>query len=141
MTDLNTAIQVATAAHAGQVDKSGQPYILHPLRVMLAMETEDERIVAVLHDILEDTPVTANDLYWEHGFKPHVVEAVFALSRKPGEDYPDFIRRLAVNPLARSVKIADIKDNLRPGAEHLRSKYEAALRMLTEGCEIDGGEE
>ncbi len=137
---LDTAIKLATDAHAGQVDKAGQPYVLHPLRVMLAMKTTDERIVAVLHDVVEDTSWTCDDLYWQHGFKPEIVMAVAALTRGKNEDYFDFIRRLAPNPIARAVKIADIRDNLdaiRGLAEDTKAtvraeKYRRALDMLEE---------
>lgn len=136
--NLDLAIKIAIDAHAGQVDKGGQPYILHPLRVMLSVETDDERIVAVLHDIVEDTTITANDLYWVHGFKPAIMIAVVALTRRQGEDYFDFIRRCMGNPLARAVKIADIRDNLDPKrplpsdpkAFDRAEKYRRALRML-----------
>lgn len=141
--NLDTAIKLATDAHAGQVDKSGEPYILHPLRVMLSMKAEDERIVAVLHDVVEDTPWTCEDLYWQHGFKPEIVMAVAALTRGKDEDYFDFIRRLAPNLIARSVKIADIRDNLDPGrglptdakANERIEKYRRALEVLREGHE------
>lgn len=138
--NLDTAIKLATDAHAGQVDKSGEPYILHPLRVMLSMKTDEERIVAVLHDVVEDSPWSCDDLYWQHGFKPEIVRAVAALTRGKNEDYFDFIRRLAPNPIARSVKIADIRDNLDPSrglpsdptATERVEKYRRALDMLRE---------
>lgn len=136
--NLNAAVKLATDAHTGQVDKAGEAYILHPLRVMLAMKTEDERIVAVLHDVIEDSPWTCDDLYWQHGFKPEIVMAVAALTRGKNEDYFDFIRRLAQNPLALTVKIADIRDNLDPSrglpsdpkAIERVAKYRRALNML-----------
>ncbi|MFT2211463.1 GTP pyrophosphokinase [Rhizobium giardinii] len=145
MSDLDTAIKIATDAHAGQVDKGGQPYILHPLRVMLSVETEDERIVAVLHDVVEDTNITANDLYWIHGFKPAIMIAVVALTRGKNEDYFDFIRRCVENPLARAVKIADIRDNLDPrrllsddpNGPTRRQKYRLALAMLQEWSPLE----
>ncbi|MCV9961436.1 HD domain-containing protein [Pararhizobium sp. BT-229] len=138
--NLDLAIKLATEAHAGQVDKAGQPYILHPLRVMQAMKTDDERIVAVLHDVIEDTAWTCDDLYWQHGFSPDVVAAIGALTRRSGEEYFDFIRRAAANPLARAVKIADIRDNLDPtrrlpddpNAIERAEKYRQALAMLLE---------
>ncbi|WP_426126249.1 HD domain-containing protein [Pararhizobium sp. PWRC1-1] len=140
---LDTAIKLATDAHAGQVDKSGEPYILHPLRVMLAMKTDEERIVAVLHDVVEDTRVTCDDLYWTLGFKPEIVIAVAALTRRSDEDYFDFIRRLAPNAIARAVKIADIRDNLDPNrglpaddkATERADKYRLALALLEETTE------
>ncbi|CAJ1316156.1 GTP diphosphokinase [Paenibacillus nuruki] len=113
MSHLDRAIILATRAHSGQIDKSGLPYILHPLRVMLKMTTEEERIIAVLHDVLEDTDVTAHDLSAE-GFSDEIVEAVQALSRSEDEDYHEFVKRAKKNSLARPVKIADIEDNMDP---------------------------
>lgn len=144
--NLDLAIKLATDAHAGQVDKGGEPYILHPLRVMLAMETDEERIVAVLHDVIEDTPVTADELYWTHGFPPGIVRAVTALTRMKDEDYFDFIRRASANPIARAVKIADIRDNLDPRrglpsdakATERAAKYWQALDMLS--APVESGE-
>ncbi|MBB5536936.1 HD domain-containing protein [Rhizobium giardinii] len=136
--NLDNAIKLATEAHAGQVDKGGQPYILHPLRVMLAMAITDERIVAVLHDVVEDTDVSCDDLYWVHGFKPDIVTAIAALTRRNGEDYFDFIRRVAANSIAQAVKIADLRDNLDPSrplpddanSRARAQKYRRALSML-----------
>ena len=136
--NLDNAIKLATDAHAGQVDKGGQPYILHPLRVMLAMAITDERIVAVLHDVVEDTDVCCDDLYWVHGFKPDIVTAIAALTRRNGEDYFDFIRRVAANSIARAVKIADLRDNLDPSrplpddpnSRARAQKYRRALSMV-----------
>lgn len=113
MSDLTKAIQLAAAAHQGQTDKAGQPYILHPLRVMLALEREDDRIVAVLHDVVEDTEISAGDLRRE-GFSEAVIEAVLALTRGHGETYDSFIVRCATNDIGRRVKLADIDDNMRP---------------------------
>lgn len=111
MSTLNRAIEIASAAHAGQLDKGGHPYIMHPIRVMLAMDDEEARIVAVLHDVLEDCP----DFVWMvegAGFSRTVLRALTALTRLPGESYGDFITRVAVNPLARKVKVADMRDNM-----------------------------
>ena len=108
---LENAIEIAAKAHRGQVDKAGAPYILHVLRVMLRMTDETEMVVGVLHDIIEDTPWTGVDLAAE-GFPPEVVRVIQLLSRDEGESYEDFISRLAPDPLARRVKIADIEDNM-----------------------------
>lgn len=111
MSDLNTAITIAKAAHSDQVDKGGHPYIMHPIRVMLAMDTEDARIVAVLHDVLEDR----QDCAWmveDAGFSRSVLDALDALTRRAGEPYGDFIVRIALNPLACKVKVADMRDNM-----------------------------
>ena len=135
MTPLSRAIQIAVQAHDGQVDKAGQPYILHPLRVMLAMKTEDERIVAVLHDVIEDgAEVSVGQIRREFG--DHIAEAAMALTRETsGEHYAKFIDRVANSPLATRVKLADLRDNLRPEraavlTESHRRRYENALERL-----------
>ena len=107
---LERAIAIAATAHEGQVDKAGAPYVLHPLRMMLAVTTPEARIAAVLHDVVEDTPVTLEQLRAE-GFPAAVIEAVEALTKREGEDYEAFIRRVAPNPIAREVKLADLRDN------------------------------
>ncbi len=109
--NLERAIELAVQHHRGQVDKAGQPYILHPLRLMLAMPTEIEGIVAVLHDIVEDTPITFNDLR-EEGFSQKVISAIKCVTKQEGEDYNSFIERISHNPLATSVKLADLEDNM-----------------------------
>lgn len=111
MATLERAIAIACEAHAGQVDKAGQPYILHPLRLMLRMSTEAERITAVLHDVVEDSQFTVEDLIVE-GFALEVVRAVDALSRREGEEYMEFVRRASADPIAGPVKRADLEDNL-----------------------------
>jgi (p)ppGpp synthase/HD superfamily hydrolase len=104
------AIEIAAKAHAGQVDEAGQPYVLHPLRMMLAVTMPEARMAAVLHDIVEDTTVTLDELR-AAGFPATVLEAVEALTKREGEDYEAFIRRVAPNPIAREVKLADLRDN------------------------------
>ncbi len=110
MATLEKAIELAARAHAGQVDKAGAPYVLHPLRVMFAVEGAAARIVAVLHDIVEDTAITSEDLRTE-GFSPVVIDAVLALTKTEGEDRLSAARRAAQNPIARVVKLADVADN------------------------------
>lgn len=135
---LEDAIAIATSAHDGQVDKSGKPYIGHPLRVMSSVTGEHEKMAAVLHDVIEDTAVTADDLL-ARGCPPVVVDAVVALSHLADEPQDDYLRRVAANPLALSVKHADIGDNLSPTRmaqldeatqERLKAKYARALRLL-----------
>lgn len=111
MPTLEHAIALAAKAHAGQVDKAGQPYILHPLRLMFAVQTEYERMTAVLHDVVEDTAWTLEGLLQE-GFPAEVVEAVQVLTKTEGETRIDAARRAAQNPLARAVKLADVADNM-----------------------------
>jgi (p)ppGpp synthase/HD superfamily hydrolase len=112
MSTLERAIAIAAEAHAGQADKAGAPYILHPIRVMLRMDTTEERIVAVLHDVLEDCPAWSAERLRTEGFGPPVIAALEALTRRAGEPYMDFVRRAAAHPIARSVKLADLEDNL-----------------------------
>lgn len=111
MSTLEKAIEIAARSHAGQVDKGGAPYILHPLRLMLAVSGAEERMAAVLHDVVEDTLVTPEDLRSD-GFSEAVVSAVVALSKQKGETRMDAARRLAPNPIARAVKLADLRDNM-----------------------------
>ena len=111
MATLDDAIRLAVQAHRGQKDKAGAPYILHPLRVMLCMRSDIERMVAVLHDVLEDTQYTLLDLR-QVGYPEPVLEALDCLSRRERETYGEFIKRVKANPLARKVKIADLEDNM-----------------------------
>lgn len=111
MSTIENAIIIATNVHAGQIDKGGNPYILHPLRVMLAVKGSDEMMAAVLHDVLEDSEMKASDLM-AFMFSNAVIDAVVALTRNDGESYSDFISRVAKNEIATAVKIADLTDNL-----------------------------
>ncbi|MFT4021650.1 MAG: HD domain-containing protein [Acinetobacter sp.] len=111
MANLEKAIIFATRKHSGQIDKAGQPYILHPLRLMTKMRTDEQRIVAVLHDILEDTDATVVDLI-SLGFSQDIISAVEALTRRDGESRIEAAWRAVKNPLAREVKLADVSDNL-----------------------------
>lgn len=111
MATLERAIALAAAAHAGQQDKAGQPYIFHPLRVMLRVDSDHERMAAVLHDIVEDTSVTLDQLVAE-GFPSSVVEAVEALTKRTGESRMAAAGRDAIHPIARTVKLADNAENM-----------------------------
>ena len=111
MATLEKAISIAALAHAGQKDKAGQPYILHPISVMIRVESDSERIAAVLHDVVEDTPVTFEDLRAE-GFTEEVVAAVEALTKSDGESRLDAAKRAAKNPIALRVKLADNAENM-----------------------------
>ena len=108
---LEKAIQCAVKAHAGQKDKAGAPYILHPLRIMMKMDSQAGMIAAMLHDVVEDSSVTLSDLRAE-GFSEEVIAAVDHLTRREGEAYEIFINRLRHNPLAVKVKLADLEDNM-----------------------------
>lgn len=105
------AVELAAKAHAGQRDKAGQPYILHPLRLMMSMDTHAEMMTAVLHDVIEDSDSTPDDLR-ELGISEEVVEAVELLSRRQSETYEQFIERIKSNELARKVKLVDLADNM-----------------------------
>lgn len=111
MSDLEQAIQLAARAHAGQRDKAGMPYILHPLRLMLQCDDLTTRIVAVLHDVIEDTEIDINDLR-RMDFPLDAIDAIDCLTKRPGEHYDDFISRILCNPIARKVKELDLIDNL-----------------------------
>ncbi len=137
MCNLEKAIAIAIDAHSGQVDKASQPYILHPLRLMFKFQVEVEMIVAVLHDVIEDSNISLDDLKVD-GFSTQVIDAIDCLSKRDGECYEDFILRLSINDLARKVKIEDVKDNLDlTRLEHVRNKdlvridkYHRSLMLL-----------
>ena len=111
MATLERAIEIAAKSHAGQTDKAGQPYILHPLRVMMSVTSDSEKITAVLHDVVEDTPWTLEELATE-GFSINILEAVEALTKRKGESRIDAAARARANPISRAVKIADVTDNM-----------------------------
>jgi (p)ppGpp synthase/HD superfamily hydrolase len=108
---LEDAIAIAAEAHKGQMDKAGAPYILHPLRMMMQMNTEAEMITAILHDVVEDSSWTIERLR-DEGFSEEVLEAVECVTNRSGESYEQFIERAGKNPIARQVKIVDLKDNM-----------------------------
>lgn len=112
MSTLNRAIEIATEAHKGQFDKAGNEYIGHPLRVMEMGKTEDEKIVGVLHDVIEDTSWTFEAIEAE-GFSKEIVDALRCVTKlSENENYDDFIDRVKKNPLAVAVKINDLTDNM-----------------------------
>ena len=112
MSTLERAIQIATEAHKGQFDKAGREYIGHPIRVMDMGRTEDEKIVGVLHDVIEDTDWTFERLEAE-GFSQEVINALRCVTKtSENENYDDFIDRVKKNPLATAVKINDLTDNM-----------------------------
>ncbi|MBD3225154.1 MAG: HD domain-containing protein [Caldithrix sp.] len=111
MATLDRALQIAVNVHKGQKDKFGEPYILHPLRLMQRMATIDEKIIAVLHDVIEDSSLTTNDLLKE-GFNDTIVHVVDLLSKREGEKYDHYISRLQSDAIARKIKLADLEDNM-----------------------------
>ena len=124
--NLEKAIKIAVEAHTGQVDKGGNPYILHPLRVMLSLDSEEERIVGVLHDVVEDCKGWTWERLKEQGCSDEIIEALKSVSKTPQEEaeyqslpedkklghYLEFIQRAKANEIGRRVKKADIRDNL-----------------------------
>ena len=108
---LEEAIEIAVVSHSGQKDKGGSPYILHPLRLLMKMDNEQEMIVAVLHDVVEDTAQTLDDLKAK-GFPDRVIDAIKHLTRMKRESYARFIERIKEDPIAVRVKIADLEDNM-----------------------------
>ncbi len=109
--NLERAIEIAVLAHKGQTDKAGNPYIIHVLSVMMKGNSMNEKICGVLHDLIEDTNWTFQQLKNE-GFSDLILEALDSLTRRETESYPEFIERLRNNPLAVRVKLIDIADNI-----------------------------
>ena len=138
---LDRAILIAVGAHTGQLYPSPEPepYVLHPLRVMAAVDGESARVAAVLHDVVEDSEITLEQLERE-GIPPDVLRTVDCLTRREGEEYSAYIRRVATDATAIRVKIADLHDNLRnnkavdrtPEVDERIRRYQAALLFLTE---------
>ncbi|WP_198668937.1 hypothetical protein [Homoserinimonas sp. OAct 916] len=140
---LGEAIEIARDAHAGQVDRLGVPYIKHPLEVMRRVSTEEQKIVAILHDVVEDSPVTVADLT-ALGFSARVTAAVAAITKIPGEPLETSMARVAADPLATVVKMADLSHNADPDriallpAEkraELQTRYEESARLI--GSDLD----
>lgn len=147
--DLTAALAIAAAVHDGQTDKAGRPYLAHPLRMVVrALErwhSPDIAIVAALHDVVEDSAISLDDLRTK-GFSEHVVDAVEALTRRDGEPYSRMIIRAKCNRLAHIVKLLDVEDNADPvrlakirDSElrlRLTLKYATARRDLLAGCSV-----
>jgi (p)ppGpp synthase/HD superfamily hydrolase len=111
MSTLERAIAIAATAHAGQIDKASAPYILHPLRVMLRVSSEAERITAVLHDLVEDCEGWTFERLRGEGYASDIIEALKSVTKRHGESYEDFVKRAAQNPIGRRVKLSDLHDN------------------------------
>lgn len=113
--NIDTAIRIAVSAHRGQTRQNGEPYIFHCMRVMLSLRGDrDAEIAGILHDVLEDTHLTELD-FIRHDIAPHILEALKLLTRtneENHEEYLEYVRRIAENPLARKVKLADLADNM-----------------------------
>lgn len=143
---LEKAIGIALDAHAGQLDKSGQAYILHPLRVMLGLNDETDRICAVLHDVVEDSDISLGDLR-NHEFSMEIVKTVGLLTRREGEDYDDYITRVLLSDRACRVKLMDLKDNMsrtpfdkgNPSYEERTTRYRRARNRILARLQNSGG--
>src|SRR3954463_5546325 len=130
MATIGKALQIAAKAHEGQRDKEGLPYILHPLRAMMRVQGEEAQIVAVLHDGVEDTPVTADDLR-QAGFSESVVAAVVCVTHRKDEPYADYVVRCKGDDIARRGKLAALEDNSRLDRTILRpQRFEAEVARL-----------
>lgn len=135
---LEDAISIAALAHKGQFDKAGSPYLFHPLRMMMQMKSETAMMVAILHDVVEDTTWTLEQLR-EKGFSEDVLIAIDCVTARNGESYEEFIKRVETNPIACEVKIADLEDNMNiPRINELRPKdlerlerYHKSWKLLT----------
>ena len=104
------AYEIAKRAHLVQVDKAGEDYIKHPQKVASFVKSDEEKAVAYLHDVIEDTELTLEDLY-EYDFSKEVIEAVDIITKKRGEDYQSYLNSVKKNKLARAVKLADLRHN------------------------------
>lgn len=140
-TDFDAALFIALEVHAGQVDLAGMPYILHPIRVAMRQRTPVRRVLALLHDTLEDCPIERQEEYIDRIgalFGPEVLAVVWLLSRPVGMDYFAYLERLSLNEEARRIKISDLRDNLDPTRatarwslnEEKRGQYLVALYYL-----------
>lgn len=134
---LEDTIIFATKAHSGQRDKGGEPYVLHPIRIMLELEDEALRMMALLHDVVEDTPFSLEEL-GRMGYSERVIDGIDALTRREQESYDEFLERILQNEDAIRVKCEDLRDNMR--IERIKNpvekdyqrieKYRKALEML-----------
>ena len=109
---LGRAMAIAAVGHQDQVDKVGRPYMLHPLRMMMRAQSDAERIVALLHDVVEDCAGWDFDRLAGEGFGPDIIAALDCVTARQGESYDAFVDRVLTNPVAIRVKILDIEDNM-----------------------------
>lgn len=134
---LDKALLIATTAHKGQTDKAGMPYILHPLAVAGRVQSIKQKIVALLHDVVEDTDLTLDDLR-KAGFPEDIITGVDSVTRRKGETYAELCLRASQNKLGIDVKIADIKENLdfsrliNPTEEDIKQFESRAVRYRRE---------
>lgn len=137
----NKAMRIAYAAHHGQVDKCGIPYIFHPIALAQTMDDEVSCCAALLHDVVEDTAITMEEL--EKEFPPEVIEVLRLLTHDDGEEYYAYVRRIKTHPIARKVKLADLAHNSdqsrcvgsgipQETLDRWQEKYDKARKILTE---------
>jgi (p)ppGpp synthase/HD superfamily hydrolase len=154
MSTLQRAIEIAVEAHKGQTDKAGAPYLLHPLRVMLSLKTEDERIVGVLHDVVEDCEGWSFERLESERFAPNLIEALRSVTKNEADEkslenasdeesrfiaYWEFVNRAIQNPIGKQVKLADLRDNCDLSRiknptekDHARlSRYQRVIQQIT----------
>lgn len=133
---FETALEIALKAHKGQVDKNGVAYITHPLAVAAQLDSLELKTIALLHDTIEDTDVTAEYLL-ERGIPKELVEVVQLLTKPEDEEYESYLKRVRENPTAKAVKLADLAHNTSPERasglnEKRRAKYELAKKIMSE---------
>ena len=133
------ALQLCFEAHKEQVDKSGMPYVFHPFHLAEQMQTEETTVVALLHDVVEDTDYTIDDLK-NMGFGKTITDAIALMTHADGVDYMDYVRAIKNNPIAKAVKLADLKHNsdltrlnvVDEKALNRKEKYSKAMKLLEE---------
>ncbi len=138
-TKTKKALKLCFEAHRDQLDKSGMPYVFHPFHLAEQMDTEEKVVVALLHDVVEDTDYTIEDLS-EMGFGKEIIDAITLLTHVPDVEYMDYVRNIKKNPIAKAVKLADLAHNSDPTrlevldeyAVKRNEKYSKAIALLKE---------
>lgn len=134
---LHKAIIIACEAHQGQSSINGEPYILHPLRLLIKVKSNEERIIAILHDVIEKTNISLADLK-NKGFNQNIISSIDSLSRRRGESYVDYIGRLMQNRISVKIKLLDLADNIKMHSENNENgiydvkinQYKNALKQI-----------
>ena len=134
---LHKAIIIACEAHQGQSSINGEPYILHPLRLLIKAKSNEERIIAILHDVIEKTNISLADLK-NKGFDQNIISSIDSLSRRRGESYVDYIGRLMQNRTSVKIKLLDLADNIKMHSENNNNgiydvkinQYKNALKQI-----------
>lgn len=133
------ALKLCFEAHKNQLDKNGLPYVFHPFHLAEQMQTEETTVVALLHDVMEDTDLSADDLA-KMGFDGEILKALILLTHKDAMDYMDYVAKIKTNPIAKAVKLADLHhnsdltrlDTVDQKALERKEKYQKAIKLLTE---------